>query len=186
MILRARPWFSQGHVGHDRWMRFRPWFLVPTALYLWWVASITLGSSPYGASGEGLLSQGLDFAAGHSATAWLTFGVVERLANVALFVPLGFLGALAFPRRFWVVPFLLCVSLSCGIETFQGAFLPTRVEDFHDVISNGLGALVGALAVTVVRMLVSSRPSGPTSGVASPAAPLTSAKLDRLPSNGRG
>ncbi len=139
-------------------MRFRPWLLIPTAAYLALVGWITLGPQPYGDTGSGLLRRALALFSQSPATEWLTFSRVEGLANVALFVPLGLLLALALPRRAAVVAVIACVGLSAGIEAFQGAYLPTRVDDVRDIVHNGLGGLIGAALATAARLAVA--PSG--------------------------
>ncbi|MCU1529789.1 MAG: hypothetical protein JWP75_3552 [Frondihabitans sp.] len=144
-------------VGDHVRMRFHPWLLVPIALYLMVVGWITLGPEPYGATGSGLLWHALDIFGRHSSTQWLTFSVVEGLANIAMFVPLGFLLAMFFPRRLFLVAVALCVLMSMGIEAYQGSFLPTRVDDIRDVFNNGTGGLVGALVATAGRMIVAPR-----------------------------
>ena len=68
---------------------------------------------------------------------------IEALANVALFVPAGFLLAVVL-RRCW--PSVLgCVLASAAIEWAQYLYLPSRVPSPADVEHNGLGGLIGAL-----------------------------------------
>ena len=93
-------------------------------------------------------SETTTFGALNDAVAWLTRGgldwtQIEALANVALFVPAGFLLAVVLGRCWPGV--LACVLASGAIELAQGAFLPTRVPSWADVEHNGLGGLVGAL-----------------------------------------
>jgi len=72
-------------------------------------------------------------------TAWAR--TYDGPPNVALFVPLGLCLALLLRRP--LLAALLAVALSVTIECYQ-ASLTTRVGSFADVVSNGLGALVGA------------------------------------------
>jgi hypothetical protein len=74
----------------------------------------------------------------------------DVIINVLGFVPLGFLamGLLTEMRRTgfwqslgWVVAFCLCVSLSIELVQY---FLPGRSSSLVDVLTNTLGALVGA------------------------------------------
>jgi glycopeptide antibiotics resistance protein len=88
------------------------------------------------------------FGALNDAVTWLVNGgldwtQIEALANVALFVPAGFLLAVVL-RRCW--PSVLgCVLASAAIEGAQHAYLPSRVPSLADVEHNGLGGLIGAL-----------------------------------------
>ncbi len=74
----------------------------------------------------------------------------DVLANVVLFAPLGFgLAAVAEHRRMARrVGFLLSLAstlgLSIGVEVLQ-AMIPTRTASVHDVVSNGVGGVIGYL-----------------------------------------
>lgn len=85
--------------------------------------------------------------------------VLEILANVALFVPVGLLLALALPRlRLWQV--VLCGGLmSVVIEAVQG-LMPSRVPALSDIIANTSGTLIGAvLALVLIRLVAGDRPA---------------------------
>lgn len=139
-------------------MKFRPWLLVVTALYCGFIAWMTLRTSVYDGRTATLLYRALAIFARHSETSWLTFSTVESLANVAMFVPLGFFLALFFPRPLWIVAAALCVLASYGIETYQGTVLSgVRVEDMNDVLHNGLGGAAGAFVALLMRMTLRPR-----------------------------
>lgn len=83
----------------------------------------------------------------------LTFFIRDAVVNVALYVPLGFMGHLAFKRvglqGFPIYgPVLLGLSLSVTIELLQ-LLVPTRTTSMIDVTNNvigsGLGVAVGLL-----------------------------------------
>ncbi|UOE44343.1 VanZ family protein [Agromyces larvae] len=86
---------------------------------------------------------------------WLDPAFAERAANVALFVPLGWLVASAARRR---MPAHLAVMLagavgavaSSLIEFGQAVLLPARVPSEGDVVANLLGALAGAAIVFAI------------------------------------
>lgn len=68
----------------------------------------------------------------------------EFAANIALFVPLGLLGALLLlPRGRWWVVLVALVVLSVGIETVQAVGVPYRRSSARDVLGNSLGAAIG-------------------------------------------
>lgn len=72
----------------------------------------------------------------------------DAAANVVLFLPLGFLFRLTWPAphdRRALRPLLFGTALSLALETAQ-LFLPTRFSSPVDVVTNGLGAWLGALA----------------------------------------
>ena len=118
---------------------------IALALYLLGGAAITLGPRP-----------GRLFGTGNRAARDLTDGAlsavaIEAGANVALFVPAGFLLCLSFPGvRRWLL-WGLCVAASAGIELYQYAF-PDRDASARDLVMNTLGATLGvALAWAVAR-----------------------------------
>jgi glycopeptide antibiotics resistance protein len=73
-----------------------------------------------------------------------TAQVVELMLNVALFVPGAFAAALLWPRVRWWQWVLLGLAVSVGIETVQAVFLPDRDAQVRDLVSNSLGAALGA------------------------------------------
>ena len=76
--------------------------------------------------------------------------MLERSANVVLFVPLGVLLAAALGRRHWVSVVASGILYSVIIESCQAMFLPGRVADPIDVIMNGLGTAIGAILHSVI------------------------------------
>lgn len=81
----------------------------------------------------------------------LVWSQTEVLANIALFVPAGFLLALVV-RSPWLSA-VLCVLASAAIELAQQRYLPSRVPTIADVEHNGLGGLLGALLAWPVARL---------------------------------
>jgi glycopeptide antibiotics resistance protein len=124
--------------------RRHPFLSVLTLIYLAAVAWITLGPQPQVASKNSIVMQVLRVLWEHPATEWITYNGVEFTANIAMFVPIGLFFLLLFGRsRWWLamgIPFLMTL----GIETAQ-IWVPGRVSDIRDVVSNTLGATVGVL-----------------------------------------
>ncbi|HEX8251960.1 MAG TPA: VanZ family protein [Thermoanaerobaculia bacterium] len=75
--------------------------------------------------------------------------IVPMIANVAMFLPWGFLMFIALytvnrpTLQTYILTILLGFSFSLGIEGWQ-YFLPSRVADINDVIWNTTGAILGA------------------------------------------
>lgn len=84
----------------------------------------------------------------------------DAIANVAMFVPLGFLAQLTLPvedplaRR----PLLLGLALSAVVEGAQ-LFLPSRFPSPVDVCTNGLGAWLGGLVAGALRRRIQVTPA---------------------------
>ena len=88
-----------------------------------------------------------DFLAEPMPRYWTWF---DLLTNVALYVPLGFLAALALrPRRIGAIEVavatLAAAALSLGLEALQ-TYLPARIPSNLDWGANVAGALAGVLA----------------------------------------
>jgi VanZ family protein len=77
----------------------------------------------------------------------------DFLANVLLYIPLGFFGALALGRSTWwaraAVVTLFGLTLSAGVELTQ-YFDPGRDPSMTDVYSNALGTMLGAAGGLVI------------------------------------
>ena len=101
---------------------------------------------------------------GHAA-GWLpelvTFGLVEWLANVVMFLPLGFFAAGVVPGRHRVLVIPGAVVASTGIELAQLWWLPSRVASLADVLANGIGGSLGLLLLIFLsaRRLASPAPT---------------------------
>ena len=119
------------------------------ALYVGVVALVTLTPHSVDRGVYPLLMRGVRFVQNHGAPGF-RYSMIEESANVAMFVPLGALGVLAFGIRRWWAVALAAAALSACVELAQGAFLPERVASLTDVAANGTGGLVGvALAAAV-------------------------------------
>ena len=130
------------------------WFLfVCLVLYLAFVARLTLADPSAGQFAFSLA----DTWATRLSHGRLDWSETEVLANIALFIPVGF--PLAALIRRPVLALALCFVGSAAIELSQREFLPTRVATIADVQHNVLGALLGVLITLPVIWL--SRPSGP-------------------------
>ena len=75
----------------------------------------------------------------------------EFVANVLLFLPFGMFFVLLFGRGRWWLAILLGVAMTVGIE-FAQQFIPNRVSDPRDILSNSIGTVVG----TVLALLLTA------------------------------
>jgi glycopeptide antibiotics resistance protein len=123
--------------------RRHPYLSAATFGYLAVVAWLTL-SPQVPDQRDGPLWQLALFLDRFSATQWLTFNDLEFVANIALFVPLGLFFVLLVGKRQWWLALGLAVVLTAGIEWVQ-QFIPSRVSDVRDILSNSLGAAIGVV-----------------------------------------
>ena len=116
-------------------------------IYLVALAWLTL--TPSDTSGEALsiLHRLLAVLQSIDALAWVRFDQVEFAANIALFVPMGLLLTLLLGRRGWWAALLVGIVASCWIELAQYVWLPSRVADPRDLVSNSIGTALGVLVV---------------------------------------
>jgi VanZ family protein len=120
------------------------------------VTIITFWPGPPDPDGQHALRDFLQHAYTRGLPRWITFDLIESGANVLMFLPIGFFGALALARARWlIVPAAVCASAI--IETVQAVRMPERVGTPDDVIANGLGALLGYLLALVVIAIIRSR-----------------------------
>ena len=123
---------------------------IALVVYLLAGASITLGPTP-----DGLFDSGVRTARDASDAA-LSLSAIEAAANIALFVPLGFLLCRAFPAvSRWLV-WGLCVAASAAVELYQYSF-PGRDATLRDLVTNSLGAALGVGLSWVLDRLLARR-----------------------------
>ena len=78
----------------------------------------------------------------------------EILANMAMFVPFGFMLSVVLPKRRFIIPVAIVFSLT--IETLQ-LVLMRGLFEWDDVISNTIGAAVGVLLFQTVNKLIAEK-----------------------------
>jgi glycopeptide antibiotics resistance protein len=88
---------------------------------------------------------------------WFGYNKLEFSANIAMFVPLGFLLTLLLPQRVWWLALVICPALSVGIETIQLQVLTERFATISDVVANSTGGIVGSIVAVAIRAVVHSR-----------------------------
>lgn len=88
---------------------------------------------------------------------WVPWSDLERIMNVILFIPVGAGVAAVLGRGLGrsLTAASVGVALSIAVEAAQES-IPGRVPDVEDIVWNGLGVLLGVLAVVVLRMLHSA------------------------------
>jgi glycopeptide antibiotics resistance protein len=126
--------------------------------YLLFVGWVTLRAEPYDDAVDSWIDLVIAAFSEDQRTAWITFGMVEFVANIFMFVPVGVLLTLLLGRKWWWVAALGGFALSLAIELVQLG-IPSRVSDPRDVVSNGLGTTVGAIACFLVVGLADRRRS---------------------------
>jgi glycopeptide antibiotics resistance protein len=125
-----------------------PVLSVATFAYLAVVGWLTLTPQPEDKH-DGLLWRIALFFESHASTEWITFNLLEFAANVAMFLPIGVFFVLLLGRRQWWLAIALAVVLTLAIE-FAQQYIPNRVSDPRDLLSNSAGAVVGVVAALVL------------------------------------
>lgn len=131
-------------------IRRHPFLTLITVAYLGFVLWLTLSPTPFDNATNAFITKLLHTLHQHDSTRWINYAVLERGANVALFVPVGGLFLLLCGLRRWGLAILCGVLLSVSIEVTQGLFIPTRVADPVDVVTNGAGTVIGVAVMVAL------------------------------------
>jgi glycopeptide antibiotics resistance protein len=135
-----------------RWVRRNArWLLVGYAIFL--ALALFSPSSEHQSGAVAWLAERLREVGVSPAVA--SFSHLEVATNVALVVPLSFLGSLVVNRWTWRDWTAWTFVGAVVVESLQGLLLPGRTATFSDVVANTLGGLVGACLASG---LLSSRP----------------------------
>ena len=121
------------------------------------VAAMTLSPTPLDQGFESSIDKVLGVLHRNGVPEWFGYNKLEFSANVAMFVPLGFLAALMLPAKVWWLALLICPGLSVAIELTQATFLAARFATATDVVANTIGAVVGILVAVILRAIVYER-----------------------------
>lgn len=136
----------------------RAWLaMLLLVLYLGVIVVATLSPTPLDQGYTGSIDRMLDLLHRNGLPAWFDYGDVEFTANVAMFVPLGFLAGLALPDRAAWLALVLVPAASVAVEWAQAFFLAERFSTLQDVIANSLGGILGAFLAFAVRAMVHAR-----------------------------
>ncbi len=126
------------------------------ALYTLAVLAVVFWPTPIERPIYGEIKSAIDFAQQAGATG-VSFNRVEFVSNIAMFLPLGALGVLAFPRvRWWLVP-VAALAMSVLVELAQLVLISERNASVLDVLANTTGALIGAVVAWGIRARVRRR-----------------------------
>ena len=108
------------------------------------VAIIVFWPGPPDPGGQSALHRYLEGAHANGLPGWITFDLIQNLANVAMFLPVGYLGSLAMRRHNYLIVAYAALA-SSFIELTQLLLLPNRVASLQDIAANTIGALIGFL-----------------------------------------
>lgn len=118
--------------------------VVPLAFIAFWPSPI---DQPF----QGQLSTVLKTLHRYGIPNWVNYKFVEASANVALFIPFGFISALAFPKKPWWWMGAFGLVLSGCMELGQHLLVHDRFASPLDLVTNASGAVIGALLAVTLR-----------------------------------
>ncbi len=125
--------------------------------YTGFIFQVTLSPRQLDISYQNAVLRLIDVLHRRGVPEWFGYGEIEFLANVAMFIPFGFLVAMLLPRRLSWLTVFVGPALSGFVESFQREFLAERVASVYDVWANSAGAIIGWLIFAIVRAVVYSR-----------------------------
>lgn len=116
--------------------------MVPLALVAFW-------PSPVDKPVQGELAGFLLLIHALGIPGWVNYALIEAMANVVLFMPLGAAASHAFPgKQLWQLGAFGLVISGC-MELGQQLFLHDRFASPLDLVTNTAGCVIGALAARV-------------------------------------
>lgn len=125
-----------------------PWALALGG-YTVLVACVVGWPTPVDANARAPLSQLFAYLYGLGVPAWFDYAVLEKSANVAMFVPFGLL-ITGLDRRRWYWGVLAPAAVSGAAELAQHVLLPERTATWTDVAANSGGAVLGVAVALVL------------------------------------
>lgn len=125
------------------WRKVLVAMLIPLAFVAFW-------PTPVDQPVQGVLVSILTSLHRHGIPPWFDYKFVEAVANLALFVPLGLVASLAFPAKRWWQVASFGLLISCCIELGQLLFFHNRFASPLDLVTNTLGAVLGALLAALL------------------------------------
>lgn len=126
-------------------------------LYTGFVLVVTLSPSQLDVSVQRFVLRFVEVLHRYGVPSWFGYGEVEFLANIAMFIPFGFILTLLFPVKVSWLSIAASLLFSTGIELFQREFLDERIYDTRDIVANTLGSVGGFITAAFLRALVHSR-----------------------------
>lgn len=126
-------------------------------VYASFVLLVTMWPQPEQLEFDGIASRVLRALHNLGVPEAFDYEMLEFTANIAMFVPLGFLLGLALARRAWWVALFLLPAFSGAIEYTQGIALDERVSTVLDVLANTAGGYIGLLLAMILRAMIHLR-----------------------------
>jgi len=126
-------------------------------LYTAFILVVTLSPTQMDVNYQNAVVRLLDALHRNGVPQWFGYGEVEFLANVAMFVPFGFLVAILLPQRLSILTVLVGPAFSAFVENFQREFLSERVASIYDVYANSAGAIGGLILAALLRAVIHAR-----------------------------
>ena len=138
--------------------RLRRFTTTAAILYAVALMLIAFWPTPVDKPASGFLGRLIAWFAEHGL-GWITYDVIESVANVLLFVPAGLLLVVLLGVQWWWLSILGGIAVSVAIEMGQDLFLTGRFATIDDVYANTIGTVIGTL-IGVVALLFAGRADG--------------------------
>lgn len=138
--------------------RLRVWMAILLLIFYGGVVlAVTMSPTPLDRGFSQAIAKVLDVLHRNGVPEWFAYSQLEFAANIAMFIPLGFLVGLVLPRRVQWLGIILIPAFSGLIEFTQSAFLDQRFATVSDVIANSAGGWFGLLIAAMMRAAVYAR-----------------------------
>lgn len=138
--------------------RFRLGFgLAVLGVYTLFILAVTLSPTQMDINYQNAVVRLIGVLHRNGVPEWFGYGEIEFLANIAMFVPFGFLIAILLPQKLSGLTVLVGPAFSAFVENFQREFLSERVASVYDVVANSAGAILGLVLAAILRGVVHAR-----------------------------
>lgn len=132
--------------------RLRRFTAVTTFVYAVVLVLIAFWPTPVDRPAAGFLAKLVTWFGNHGL-GFLTYDMIESLANVLLFIPAGLLLVVLLGVHWWWLSILSGMAASVLIELGQNYFLDERYATIDDVYANTVGTVLGTL-IGVIALLI--------------------------------
>jgi glycopeptide antibiotics resistance protein len=119
--------------------------------YVIGLAIVAFWPSPVDKPIYGTLNSLIAHLHGLGVPRWFNYSLIEASANVAMFVPFGFLVYVSLPGTGWRTAIATGLSASTCIEAVQFLFMAERFSSLTDIITNTVGTVIGVVIVKLYK-----------------------------------
>lgn len=121
------------------------------------IAIVTMSPTPLDSGYRGAIDKFLAVLHRNGLPERIDYPEVEFVANILMFIPIGFFIGLVLPRVAVWAGILIVPALSGAIEFIQSQLLTERFATVNDVVANSIGGWSGLVVAVIIRAVIHAR-----------------------------